>query len=229
MSFALTVGTSPHASPYRVTYNVYNLVSVVLNREFDFAQLIRMFTLAEARFDPADLLGEAEMLADMARAVSRPYVEFGRPLELLDLEGMLNFPHLLPHGGQVVTDWTEIVQLGDDPAETGIVSMPPTLIAGRERLFLVDAVAVQAAGLEDWKQLPHVPAKEFRWEAGQLLADGVPILDVPNEYLRPPSRRWTHAAYTTVPVYEAWRDEIESLIDACREGIKTGQPVVSRT
>ena len=72
MPFELHVGDSPET--YGVTYSLYQLVSAVLHREFDFARHLHMFTRAAAEFDPVDLLREAEMLKDMAKALDKGMV-----------------------------------------------------------------------------------------------------------------------------------------------------------
>jgi hypothetical protein len=224
VGFDLFVGDG--TQPYRVTYNLYQLVSHVLHREFDFPQLVRMFTRAAAAFDPAELLGEAEVLKDMARGHVRPYVDVGRPLEGVELDGLVHFPRLLKPEGQIVTDWSEFVTLAD--GKMGLISTPPTLVAGRGKLHLVDAVAVAVADAPAWDKLERITADVFRWEAGQLLADGVPVMDVPKEFRRP-GGDWTEVRFARITVYEGWRDEIEDLIDACREGIRVRKPIRTRS
>ena len=214
MPFELHVGDSP--PPYGVTYSLYHLVSVVLHREFDFPGHLQMFTRPRAQLDPMDLLREAEMLKDMAKAHHRPYVDVGRPLEPGDLEGLVNFPQLLHPEAQVVKDWGHFVNFDDD--SVAFVATPPTLVAGRGRLHLVDAVATDVAEAMEWTGFEHLTAERFEWTGGQLLADGVPCMDVPDEYLRPVGT-WRSVAFARVPVYLAWADELDELTRACREAI----------
>jgi len=214
MPFELHVGDSPET--YGVTYSLYQLVSAVLHREFDFARHLHMFTRAAAEFDPVDLLREAEMLKDMAKAHSRPYIDVGRPLEAIDLEGMIHFPQLLRPEGQIVKDWGHFVNF--DEENIGFVATPPTLVSGRGRLFLIDRIAIDVADAPEWTSFPHIEAQTFEWTGGQLLADGVPCMDVPDEYLRP-NGTWTCVSFAKVPVYYAWADELEELTRACRNAI----------
>jgi hypothetical protein len=214
MPFELHVGDSP--DPYGVTYSLCHLVSVVLHREFDFTRHLQMFTRAAAQFDPRDLLREAEMLKDMARAHHRPYVDVGRPLEQIDLEGLVHFPQLINPEAQIVKDWGHFVNFDDD--NVGFVATPPTLIAGRGVLHLVDAIATDVAEANEWTVYPHLTAETFEWTGGQLLADGVPCMDVPDEYLRPLGT-WHSVTFTTIPVYLAWADELEELTKACHDAI----------
>jgi hypothetical protein len=214
MPFELHVGDSPDA--YRVTYGLYHLVSVVLHREFDFARHLQMFTRAAAQFDPADLLREAEMLKDMARGHTRPYVDVGRPLEANDLEGLTNFPQLLKPEAQIVKDWGHFVNFDDD--NVGFVATPPTLVAGRGRLHLVDAIATDVADANQWTVYEHITAETFEWTGGQLLADGVPCMAVPDEYLRP-AGTWRRVTFARIPVFLGWADELEELTRACRDAI----------
>ena len=214
MAFELHVGDS--LDTYRVTYSLYHLVSVVLHREFDFSRHLQMFTRAAATFDPAELLREAEMLKDMAKGHLRPYVDVGRPLEANDLEGFTNFPQLLNPEGQIVKDWGHFVNF--EGGNVGFVATPPTLVAGRGRLHLVDAVATDVAEASNWTAFQHLTAETFEWTGGQLLADGVPCMEVPDEYLRP-TGTWRTVTFTKVPVYLAWADELDELTRACRDAI----------
>jgi hypothetical protein len=214
MPFELHVGDSP--APYGVTYSLYHLVSVVLHREFDFARHLQMFTRAAATFDPVDLLREAEILKDMAKGHHRPYIEVGRPLEGSDLEGLIHFPQLMKPEGQIVKDWGHFVNF--DEENVGFVATPPTLVAGRALLHLVDAVATDVADAMQWTGYPHISAAQFEWTGGQLLADGVPCMDVPDEYLRP-NGTWRTVTFTKIPVYLAWADELDELTRACRDAI----------
>ena len=134
-----------------------------------------MFTRAAATFDPADLLREAEMLKDMAKGHHRPYIDVGRPLEQNDLEGLVNFPQLLQPEGQIVKDWGHFVNFDD--GNVGFVATPPTLVAGRGRLHLVDAIATDVAEAMQWTGYEHITAETFEWTGGQLLADGVPCME----------------------------------------------------
>ena len=220
MSFTLQLADSP--TPYGVTYGLYHLVSHVLHREFDFPRHLQMFTRASAEFDPADLLREAEMLKDMARAHTRPYVDVGRPLEAIDLEGMIHFPQLLKPEGQIVKDWGHFVNFDDD--NVGFVATPPTLVAGRGRLHLVDAIATDVAEAMQWTGFEHITAETFEWRGGQLLADGVPCMSVPDEYLRP-NGTWHALSFAKIPVYLAWAGELDELTRACREAIARRQMI----
>ncbi len=214
MAFELHVHDSPE--PYGVTYGLYHLVSLVLHREFDFPGHLQMFTRAQATFDPLDLLREAEMLKDMAKGHHRPYVDVGRPLEANDLEGLLNFPQLLHPEGQIVKDWGHFVNFDDD--SVGFVATPPTLVAGRGLLHLVDAIATDVADAMEWTGFEHLAARTFEWTGGQLLADGVPCMELPDEYRRP-SGTWRTISFAKVPVYLAWADELDELTRACRDAI----------
>jgi len=214
MSFELHVGDAPET--YGVTYGLYHLVSVVLHREFDFPEHLRMFTRAAAQFDPMNLLREAEMLKDMAKAHTRPYIDVGRPLEQIDLDGLVHFPQLLTGEAQIVKDWGHFVNFEDD--NVGFVATPPTLVSGRGRLHLVDAIATDVADAMQWTSFPHITAEAFEWTGGQLLADGVPCMDVADEYLRP-NGTWRTVMFARVPVYLAWADELDELTRACREAI----------
>ena len=214
MPFELHVGDSPET--YGVTYSLYHLVSVVLHREVDFSRHLQMFTRAAATFDPIDLLREAEMLKDMARGHQRPYVDVGRPLEQIDLEGLVHFPQLINPEAQIVKDWGHFVNFDD--GNVGYVATPPTLVAGRGLVHLVDAVATDVADAMQWTGYPHISAEVFEWTGGQLLADGVPCMEVPDEYRRP-SGTWRSVAFARVPVYLAWADELDELTRACREAI----------
>ncbi|MGB7161406.1 MAG: hypothetical protein WBD40_25330 [Tepidisphaeraceae bacterium] len=214
MAFNLFIADSPE--PYNVTYSLYHLVSFVLHREFDFPRHLQMFTRAAAQFDPSELLREAEMLKDMAKGNTRPYVDVDRPLEQIDLEGLVHFPQLLNPEGQIVKDWGHFVNFEDE--NVGFVATPPTLVAGRGRLHLVDAVAVDVAEANDWTGFQHITAETFEWTTGQLLADGVPCMDVPDEYLRP-TGTWRRVTFARVPVYLAWADELDELTKACRDAI----------
>jgi hypothetical protein len=211
----LFINDAPY--PHRATFNIYNLVTLVLHRDFDFPLLLRMFTLSEVEFDAHELLGEAETLKDVARMTRRPYIDVGRPLEQIDLDGLVHFPQLLRPEGQIVRDWNEFVELAD--GNIGIVSTPPTLIAGGGKLHLVDALATEVALAPAWQKMPHVSAQVFRWEAGQLLGDDMPLMDVPDEFRRKPATGWAEARFAEVPVYAAWATEIDELIEACREAI----------
>lgn len=222
MAFELTVGESRLHPPSRVTHSLYDLVSVVLHREFDFPLLTRLFSFGNGTADAAELMREAEILKDAATAHTRPFVDVGRPLDLFELEGMLRFPVLLKHEGQIVTDWTEIVSKAEGSV---VMSQPPTLLASREKLHLVDAVATEVAATQDWSALRHISAQEFRWEASTLFADTLPQVDVPMHYTRPWLKH-TVLRCTRVRLYDAWQDEIESLIDVCREGIRLGQSIL---
>ncbi len=217
MPFELHVGDSP--KPYGVTYSLYHLVSVVLQREFNFPSHLQMFTRAAATFDPIDLLRETEMMKDMAKAHHRPYVDVGRPLEAIDLEGLVHFPQQLKPEGQIVKDWGHFVNLDD--GNVGFVATPPTLVAGRGLLHLVDAVATDVAEAMQWTGFEHLTAKRFEWTGGQLLADGVPCMDVPDEYLRP-TGTWRSITFARIPVYLAWADELEELTRACRDAMARG-------
>jgi len=212
--------------PHRATFNVYSLVTVVLHRDFDFPLLLRMFTLSQATFDAHELLGEVETLKDVARVTTRPYIDVGRPLEQIDLDGLVHFPQLLRPEGQIVRDWNEFVELAD--GNVGLVSTPPTLVAGKGKLYLVDAVATEVAEAPAWQKLPNVCADEFRWEMGQVLADGMPLMDVPDEFRRKPGAGWTQVRFAPVPVYLAWATETDDLIEACREAIARGAAVRTR-
>ena len=214
MAFELHVGDAREA--YRVTYNLYHLVSVVLHREFDFPGHLQMFTRSAAEFDPLDLLREAEILKDMAKAHQRPYVDVGRPLEQIDLEGLVHFPQLLKPEGQIVKDWGHFVNFDDE--SIGFVATPPTLVAGRGVLHLVDAVATDVADAGEWTAFERITAQTFEWTNGQLLADGVPCMEVPDEYLRP-TGTWHAISFARIPVYLAWADELEELTRACRDAM----------
>ncbi|HEV2294955.1 MAG TPA: hypothetical protein VGR35_13965 [Tepidisphaeraceae bacterium] len=214
MSFELHVGDSPE--PYRVTYNLYHLVSLVLHREFDFPHHLRMFTRAAAEFDPLEVLREAEILKDMAKGHHRPYIDVGRPLERIDLEGLLHFPQLLSPEGQIVKDWGHFVNFDDD--NIGFVATAPTLVAGRGRLHLVDAIATDVADALQWTGFEHITAQTFEWTGGQLLADGVPCVQVPDEYLRP-NGTWQTVTFAKIPVYLAWADELDELTRACQDAL----------
>ncbi len=214
MGFKLYVGDLPDA--YGVTYGLYHLVSIVLHRDFDFPHHLQMFTRDAARFDPAELLREAEMLKDMAKGHARPYVDVGRPLEQIDLEGLVHFPQLLAPEGQIVKDWGHFVNFDDE--NVGFVATPPTLVAGRGQLHLVDAVATDVAEANVWTGFQHLTAERFEWTGGQLLADGVPCMNVPDEYLRP-TGRWRRVTFAKVSVYLAWADELDELSRACRDAI----------
>jgi hypothetical protein len=211
----LFINDAPY--PHRATFNVYNLVTLVLHRDFEFPQLLRVFTLSQATFEPNELLGEAEVLKDIAKVTVRPYIDVGRPLEQIDLDGLVHFPQLLRPEGQIVRDWNEFVELAD--GNVGLVSTPPTLVASKGKLHLVDAVAIDVAEAPAWNKLPHVSAETFRWDMGQLLADGMPQMDVPDEFRRKPGAGWLEVKFAQVPVYLAWATEIDELIDACREAI----------
>jgi hypothetical protein len=176
-----------------------------------------MFTLSAATFEPNELLGEAEVLKDVAKVTMRPYIDVGRPLEQIDLDGLVHFPQLLRPEGQIVRDWNEFVELAD--GNVGLISTPPTLVAGKGELHLLDALAMEVAESPAWQKIPHVTADSFRWEAGQLLADGMPLMDVTDEFRRKPGAGWTEVKFAKVPVYLAWATEIEELIAACREAI----------
>jgi hypothetical protein len=214
MPFQLHVGDSPE--PYGVTYSLYHLVSLVLHHEFDFPRHLQMFTRSAAEFDPTDLLREAEMLKDMAKGHHRPYIDVGRPLEQNDLEGLINFPQLLKPEGQIVKDWGHFVNFDD--GNVGFVATPPTLVAGRGRLHLVDAIATDVAEAMQWTGFEHITAETFEWRGGQLLADGVPCMSVPDEYLRP-NGTWLTIGFAKIPVYLAWAGELDELTRACRDGI----------
>ncbi len=217
MPFELHVGDSPQ--PYGVTYSLYHLVSLVLHHEFDFPSHLQMFTRAAAEFDPLDLLREAEMLKDMAKGHHRPYVDVGRPLEQNDLDGLINFPQLLSPEGQIVKDWGHFVNFDDD--SVGFVATPPTLVAGRGVLHLVDAIATDVAEAMQWTGFEHLTAQTFEWTNGQLLADGVPCMELPDEYRRP-SGTWRTISFAKVPVYLAWADELDELTRACHDAIARG-------
>jgi hypothetical protein len=156
------------------------------------------------------------MLKDMAKGHHRPYIDVGRPLEQTDLEGLVHFPQLLNPEGQIVKDWGHFVNFDDD--NIGFVATPPTLVAGRGRVHLVDAVATDVAEAMQWTAFPHITAERFEWTGGQLLADGVPCMEVPDEYLRP-SGTWRTVAYAKIAVYLAWADELDELTRACRDAI----------
>ncbi len=214
MAFELHVHNSHE--PYGVTYSLYHLVSLVLHHEFDFPSHLQMFTRARTTLDPLDLLREAEMLKDMAKGHHRPYVDVGRPLEQNDLEGLINFPQLLQPEGQIVKDWGHFVNFDDD--SVGFVATPPTLVAGRGLLHLVDAIATDVAEAMDWTGFEHLTAQRFEWTGGQLLADGMPCMNVPDEYRRA-NGTWRSVSFAKIPVYLAWADELDELTRACREAI----------
>ena len=215
MDVQLFINDAPY--PHRATFNVYNLVTLVLHRDFDFPLLLRMFTLSQASYDPHELLGEAEVLKDIARVTTRPYIDVGRPLEQIDLDGLVHFPQLLRPEGQIVRDWNQFVELSD--GNVGLVSTPPTLVAAKGELHLIDAVAIDVAEAPQWTKMPHVSAEVFRWEGGQLLGDDMPVMDVPDEFRRKPGAGWLEVKFAKVPVYLAWAGEIDDLIEACREAI----------
>jgi hypothetical protein len=222
VAFRLNVDGSAEA--YHVTYDVYGLLCFVLRREFDFPQLIRMFTRARAEFEARQLLDEAEVLKDMARVRTRPYIDPGRELEGFELEGMIAFPRLLTPEAQIVQDWGQLVQEPDGPLM--YLPSPPTLLAGLGRLYLVDAIAHDVAEVENWTDLPHLSAEELCWEGGRLLADGEPTLQLPAEYQRP-GGNWTVLRCCDVPVYQAWGEQIEQLIRACRDALALGRTMVT--
>ncbi len=214
MAFELHVGDSPET--YGVTYSLYHLVSVVLHHEFDFPRHLQMFTRAAAEFDPAELLRECEMLKDMSKGHHRPYIDVGRPLEQNDLEGLITFPQLLKPEGQIVKDWGHFVNFDDD--SVAFVATPPTLVAGRGRLHLVDAIATEVADAMQWTGYEHLTAETFEWTGGQLLADGVPCMSVPDEYLRP-NGTWRTISFAKISVYLPWADELDELTRACRDAL----------